>query len=316
MKVSTSTQPPVAPGPGSRGSTAALAVDVLVGASGLLVDGAGSVVRRAGAALQPVTQVALRPPLVPQPLHPERWLGRLGREGADRRLSIRRELSRRLDVLVPAVLTEVLRRAHLTEMLVRYVDLDTVVAAVDLDAAAARLDVDDVVRRVDVDAVVDRVAVDSVVDRVDVGAVVRRVDVDSVLDRIDLTAVVLGRVDLDAVLDAVLNRIDLTSVVLERVDLDALVQAVLARIDLVALAEEVIDAVDLPEIIRESTGSMASDTVRGARMQGIAADEAVGRAVDRLLLRRGRRTTQAPGAGLSPEQPEKTPIPAQTDRTR
>ena len=32
--------------------------------------------------------------------------------------------------------------------------------------------------------------------------------------------------------------------------------------------------------------------------------EAVGRAVDRLLLRRGRRTTQAPGAGVSPEQAE------------
>jgi hypothetical protein len=31
---------------------------------------------------------------------------------------------------------------------------------------------------------------------------------------------------------------------------------------------------------------MASDTVQGARMQSIAADEAVGRAVDRLLLRR------------------------------
>lgn len=333
MNVSASTQPPVAPGNGSRGSTSALAVDVLVGASGLFVDVAGRVVRRAGAALQPVTQVALRPPLVARQLHPERWLGDLGREGADRRVSIRRELSRRLDVLVPAVLAEVLRRAHLTEMLVRYVDLDTVVAAVDLDAAAARLDVDEVVRRVDVDAVVDRVAVDSVVDRVDVGAVVRRVDVDSVveavdldavarrldldalLDRIDLTAVVLGRVDLAAVLDAVLDRIDLTSVVLERVDLDALVQAVLARVDLVGLAEEVIDAVDLPEIIRESTGSMASDTVRGARMQGIAADEAVGRAVDRLLLRRGRRATHAPGA-VSPEQPEETPIPAQTDRTR
>jgi len=161
-----------------------------------------------------------------------------------------------------------------------------------------------------------RVDVASVVEAVDVDAVARRLDLDAVLDRIDLTAVVLGRVDLDAVLDAVLDRIDLTSVVLERVDLDALVQAILARVDLVALAEEVIDAVDLPEIIRESTGSMASDTVRGARMQGIAADEAVGRAVDRLLLRRGRRTTQAPGAGVSPEQAEKTPIPAQADRTR
>ena len=93
-----------------------------------------------------------------------------------------------------------------------------------------------------------------------------------------------------------IDRLDLTAIVLNRVDLDALVNAVLARIDLVGLAEEVIDAVDLPEIIRESTGSMASETVRGARMQGIHADEAVGRAVDRILLRRGRRHPGSPSS--------------------
>jgi hypothetical protein len=111
---------------------------------------------------------------------------------------------------------------------------------------------------------------------------------------------VLERVDLDAVLAAVLDRIDLTAVVLERVDLGEVVDAALAEVDLVGLAEEVIDGVDLPEIIRESTGSMASDTVRGVRMQGIVADEAVGRAVDRLLLRRGRRATEAPGTLAGP----------------
>jgi hypothetical protein len=67
------------------------------------------------------------------------------------------------------------------------------------------------------------------------------------------------------------------------------VDAALAQVDLIALANEVIDGVDLPEIIRESTGSMASDTVRGARMQGIEADQAVARAMDRLLLRHTRR---------------------------
>ena len=59
----------------------------------------------------------------------------------------------------------------------------------------------------------------------------------------------------------------------------------LAQVDLVGLANEVIDGVDLPEIIRESTGSMASETVKGVRMQGIEADQVVGRAMDRLLLR-------------------------------
>lgn len=257
--------------------------------------------RRAGAAARPVARVALRPPGLPEPLQPASWLGSWGRQGAEARTALRRELGRRLDVLVPEVLAEVLRRVGLTETILRYVDLDDVVAAVDLDRAAARLDVDAVVRRVDVGSVLDRVDVDDVVRRVDVGSVVDRVDVDAVARRLDL--------------DAVLDRLDLTSVVLQRVDLDTLVDAVLSRIDLAGLAEEVIDEVDLPEIIRESTGSMASDTVRGARMQGIAADEAVGRAVDRLLLRRRRRSTTAPTDGADrPAGRSEVTVPTQRDR--
>jgi hypothetical protein len=86
----------------------------------------------------------------------------------------------------------------------------------------------------------------------------------------------------------VLDRVDLTETVLRRVDLVRVVDAVLDQMDLIALANEIIDGVDLPEIIRDSTGSMASETVKGVRMQGIEADQAVGRAVDRLLLRRSR----------------------------
>ena len=67
-----------------------------------------------------------------------------------------------------------------------------------------------------------------------------------------------------------LDRLDLTALVRERVDLDALVagvdiDAIISRIDLGGLAEEVIAEIDLPEIIRESTGSVASDTIRGVR---------------------------------------------------
>jgi hypothetical protein len=233
-------------------------------------------------------------------LHPERWMEAMSQEGQARRAALSAELTRRLDELVPVVLAEVLRRAHLTDLVLRYVDLDRVVAAVDLDAAAAQLDVSAVVERVDVSAVVERVDVSAVVDRVDVDPIVTRVDVNAVAERLDL--------------DAVLDRLDLTSVVLERVNLDTLIQAILDRIDLVGLAAKVIEGVDLPEIIRESTGSMASDTVRGVRMQGIVADEAVGRAVDRLLLRRGHRSTQAP---IAPQEPSSTRprVPALGERT-
>ena len=151
-----------------------------------------------------------------------------------------------------------------------------------------------------------------------IAEVVRRVDVEPVLDNLDLTEIVLQRVDLDAVvrqvidrvdaeeietlvakvdvnaiarsldIDTVLDQMDLTSIVLQRVDLVKVVDAVLDQMDLIALANEIIDGVDLPEIIRDSTGSMASETVKGVRMQGIGADQAVDRAVGRLLLRRAR----------------------------
>lgn len=245
------------------------AVDLAIGAAWAAWRLGVGTTRIAAPALRPVAHVV-----------PTRWLTVLERSGADRRARLRAHLSTALDALVPGLLSEILRRAGLTEMLLRYVDLDAIVAAVDLDAAASRIDVDAIVRRADLDAAAARIDVDAVAARLDLDRVLRRVDVDGVARRLDLVAV--------------LDRIDLTAVVLHRVDLKALADAVLAQVDLVALAEEVIDAVDLPEIIRESTGSMASDTVRGARMQGISADEAVGRAMDRLLLRHSPRSLRAP----------------------
>jgi hypothetical protein len=185
-----------------------------------------------------------------------------------------------LDRVVPLLVEQVVRRVALTTLVTRYVDLDRVVAAVDLDAAAMRLDIDAVVGRADVDAVVRRVDLEAVLARVDVDAIVARVDVDEVVQRVDV--------------DAVLDRVDLTTVVLERLDLDVVLQAVLDRLDLAALTADVMEAVDLPEIIRSSTGSVASETVRGARMQGIAADEAISRLRNRLRSRRA----EPPARGL------------------
>ena len=301
--VALSGQPPTAPDPGPKRPRGVSPVDLAVGASALGFGLASAATRGVRSVLGPAARLALRPPGLPRQLHAAHLLASLERVGAGGRASLERELSRRLDTIVPLILAEVLRRARLTDMVLTYVDLDTIVAEVDLDAAAARLSVDDVARRLDIEAVLDRLDLTAIVlERVDLDALVK-----VVLDRVDINGVA-RRVDVEAVLD----RLDLTAIVLQRVDLDALVKTVLARIDIadiVGLAEEVIDAVDLPEIIRESTGSMASDTVRGARMQGIVADEAVGRAVDRLLLRHGRRHTEALGPGMSDSQPPGTPPP-------
>ncbi len=177
-----------------------------------------------------------------------------------------------LDMLVTQAIAEVVRR----------VDLDATVARVDLDAAVRRVDIEAVIERLDLTEIVlkqvdlDRV-VTEVLDGLDeqqIAALAAKVDVDTIARRLDI--------------EAVLDRMDLTETVLKRVDLVKVVDAVLDQMDLIALANEIIDGVDLPEIIRESTGSMASETVQGVRMQSIGADQAVSRAVDRLLLRHAR----------------------------
>ena len=125
----------------------------------------------------------------------------------------------------------------------------------------------------------------------------------AVLDRVDVTQFVLDRVDLARIVRSV----DLDAIV-ARVDLDA----VIARLDLAGLAEQVIDAVDLPDIIRSSTSTMASEGVVGIRMQSVAADEKLSRLVDRMLLRRNTRValiSPAPGSAQPAAPRPATPHP-------
>ncbi|WP_404392183.1 hypothetical protein [Humibacillus xanthopallidus] len=222
----------------------------------------------------------------------------------------------------------VVARADLQKAIDR-VDLDGVVAGVDLQRIIDRIDVDAIIARANIQAVIDRVDVDAVVaradlqkaiDRVDLDGVVAGVDLQRVIDRIDVDAIVAGvdlqavidRVDVDAVvakadLQAVIDRVDVDAVVaradlqkaIDRVDIDAVVaradfDAVIAKLDLIELAEFVVEGIDLPGIIRSSTGSMASEGLREVRRQGIGADERVAHVVDRLLHRQER----APGQPL------------------
>src|SRR5207344_3337631 len=137
-------------------------------------------------------------------------------------------------------------------------DINAIAADIDLDALIARVDIDAIVDRVDMDALVDRLPIEAVLDRVDLDAVADRLDVDRVAERLDLEAVV-------------------------------------ARLDLAALAQDVIDEIDLPEIIRDSSGAMASETVQEVRVLGIGADRLVARLVDRVLRRTDDRDTAVPG---------------------
>jgi hypothetical protein len=207
---------------------------------------------------------------------------------AERSGSIRSDLRRLVDAGLRLVVLRVV------ETLLESVDLTALVREhVDLDALAAELNIEAVVARVDLDAVVARVDLDAVVARVDLDAVVVRVDLDAIADRLDLDRLV-AKVDIDAVagrldLDALAARIDPDPVV-ARVDLEAAI----ARIDLAGIAREVIDAIDLPDIVRDSTGTMASDAVRTVRVEGMQADDAVAGLVDRLLRRSRWRPSVVP----------------------
>lgn len=154
--------------------------------------------------------------------------------------------------------------------------LDIVVPAV-TTALIARMDLTEMVRRY--------VDLDGLVAGVDIDGIAAQLDLDAVVERLDLNAIVREQVDLDGLvggvdIDAIAARID--------------IEAVINRIDLVSLVEVVIAEIDLPEIIRESSGSMASETVRGVRMQGFTADEALGRAVDRFRPLKSRRRHVVP----------------------
>ena len=95
------------------------------------------------------------------------------------------------------------------------------------------------------------------------------------------------------VVDRVVAELDLTALVRDRVDIDAVVRevdidAIIARIDMVTLAETIIDGVDLPRIIRDSTTSVTAEVMTDVRSQGERADDAVSGLVDRVFGRAPR----------------------------
>ncbi len=279
------------------GPEARMALDVALGVAGATVGVAVVAVRTVHRVAAPLTRMLWRPPLVPSRFHPATIVGDLARSGSVDREELTRQVEGLLDAWAPAIVAMVVERLDLTRLVEENVDLDGLVATVDLDAAVALVDLDAAVARVDLDAAVARVDLDAAVALVDLDAAVARVDIPAVISRVDLDAVV-ATVDLDAAvarvdIGAVLDRVDLDAVVatvdldsaVARVDLDAIID----RIDVIGIVEEVLDVIDLPSIIRDSTGSMASETVRGARMTSITADDAIQKAIDRALFRRRQK---------------------------
>jgi hypothetical protein len=256
-------------GAGERG--AGIAVTLAEAGTGavLLAWRIGRPVRAlAGAALGTAASTVVR-------LTPPDVLAELTERGRSGQARLERHAAAVLRFAVRQVVAALLETTDLTALVRRHIDLDAVAAGLDVDAVAARIDLDAIVRRIDLDTAVALVDLDAAVARVDIDAIVRRVDLDTAAGRIDLD-VLAARIDPDPVV--------------ARADLDA----VLARVDIVGIARDVIDAIDLPEIVRHSTGALTSDTVRSVRSEAMQADEAVTGFVNRLLRRPVRPTPASP----------------------
>jgi hypothetical protein len=103
-------------------------------------------------------------------------------------------------------------------------------------------------------------------------------------------------------LGVALAAVDLTALVRKHIDIDAVAQdldidAVVERVDTAAIANKLLDEIDLPEIVRESSDAFASEAVSGVRTRAIRADNAVARTVGRIFHRQAD-----PPAGSVPNQ--------------
>jgi hypothetical protein len=284
--------PATEPGETRPWMSASELADLLVGTAWGAARLSGRVAGAGARITAPVVRLTLRPPFVPRRLQPEYAMQRVIERWQRDRPETLRLVGRWSATAVPGAVDAALGQ----------VDVQRVVA-VALDHADLDVLVADIVRRLDVEAIALEV-----LGRIDLAGIAS-----AALDQIDLTQLVLDRVDLERVVASVLEHLDLTAVVLDQVDLGSVVavalkqidltQVVLQQVDLIGVAEYVVAGIDLPEIIRNSTGSVASEAVRGLRMQGVDADVALGRAVDRILHpRRQRRTERAPEPTTSPDE--------------
>ena len=289
--------PPAASEEPTHGWTAADLADAMLGLAVVALEGSRRVTARAGVVTRPVAALAGGTVALGGRLRRSARVAGLVERGERERSAAAREAYAVAHRVAPRLVDGVLGFVDVTEVVARHVDLDALAAELDVDAVVARADLEAVLARVDVDAVVARVDIQRILDRVDVDAVVARADLEAVLARVDVDEVV-ARVDIQRILD----RVDVDAVV-ARADLDAVV----ARLDLIALAEVVVEGIDLPGIIRSSTGSMASEGVREVRRQGIGADERVAHAVDRLL----HRAERAPGTAYEESAGEAYGVPTE-----
>ena len=239
----------------------------------------------------PVTSTALNlvlePPLVPRQLQLGTQINAFSRRWRAQRTDLVRSALRSGSLASPIIVDTAVRALNINQLITSVID------QIDMDSLALEL-----LDRIKVDPLVEQM-----VSKVDIVEAVGRVM--QALPTDQLVAEVLTHLDMESLISSALEQVNLTDIVVERVDLATIVNAaldrmdltsiVLNRVDLPLVANTVIDEIDLAGTIRESSGSVATEMVHGARMSSVDADRAVARLVDRFTLRRKNRNLDAPG---------------------
>ena len=213
--------------------------------------------------VQPFATLVLQPPVLPGRYWPQRGIDQLADRGERARRQAGRQAWALLDDLVPFVVDVILDRIDLTQIVIDRVNLVRIVDEVDIATIVGHLDFDSIMKSVPINHILESIDINGIVARVNLNQIMARVDVNGIVSSVDI-------------------------------------EAIITRVDLGSIANQVIDEIDLPEIIWESSGGMASESVVGVRMQGRAADERINQIVNRVLRRRRDRNTAAPEDGTEP----------------
>lgn len=86
--------------------------------------------------------------------------------------------------------------------------------------------------------------------------------------------------------NAVVSRIDMNEIVAQ-----ADITPILDRVPMTEIADYIIEEIDLPSLVRESTGGVADGLLGTLRFQAIQTDNFVSDIVDRIFFRRKMRVT-------------------------
>jgi hypothetical protein len=99
------------------------------------------------------------------------------------------------------------------------------------------------------------------------------------------------------VFNAIISRVDLTEIVVQNVDVNEIVaqadiNPILDRIPMTEIADYVIEEIDLPTLVRSSTGGVADEILGLLRFQAIETDNFFSGVVDKVLFRRKTRAQE------------------------